>query len=297
MTSYWAAVGLKRSGLWTRKDYYYDLATQIDTLQSAPGRRIMSVELSSWDTWNTGDNARNNRIDYYNKGQLIGNLLDLEIRHRTNNQRSLTDVFLYLLKNHGLPKPGFEEVRGFQNSVELIVKQAAPDKSDFGDFFAKYVSGVEEIPWNDFLVHAGLMLEEKKARAAPYLGITTGTAIPTGGRNIFGPQTTPVPAGQIAITHVAPGSTGEEAGLDTGDVLVSMDGDRVDPQEFERRLSEKKIGSSVALAVMRRDQLRTFNVTVGSREKITYSITEKLDATELQKQIFTSWLGEKKFEP
>jgi len=32
----------------------------------------MSVELSSWDTWNRGDNATNNHIDYYNKGQLVG---------------------------------------------------------------------------------------------------------------------------------------------------------------------------------------------------------------------------------
>jgi predicted metalloprotease with PDZ domain len=141
------------------------------------------------------------------------------------------------------------------------------------------------------------MLEEKKAAPAPYLGITTGTSIPTGRGNIFGAQTSPVPEGQIAITNVAPGSTGEEGGLDIGDVLVSMDGDRVDPQEFERRLAEKKIGSTVAMTVMRRDQLRTINVRVGSREKITYSIKEKPDATELQKQIFTSWLGEKKFEP
>jgi predicted metalloprotease with PDZ domain len=297
MTSYWAAVGLKRCGLWSRKDYYDDLATQIDTLQSDPGRKIMSVELSSWDTWNTGDNAQNNRIDYYNKGQLIGNLLDLEIRHRTGNQRSLTDVFLYLLKNHGLPKPGFEEVRGFRDSVELIVKQAAPDKSNFGDFFEKYVSGVEEIPWNNFLGHAGLMLEEKKGPPVPSLGITTGTSVPTAGGNIFGRQTTPLPAGQIAVTNVEPGSTGEEAGLDAGDVLVSMDGDRVDPEQFDQRLAEKKIGSTVVLAVMRRDQLKSISVTVGSREKITYSIKEKPDATELQKQIFMSWLGEKKFEP
>jgi predicted metalloprotease with PDZ domain len=141
------------------------------------------------------------------------------------------------------------------------------------------------------------MLEAQKAPPAPYLGITTGTSIPTGGGNIFGPQTTPVPGGQIAITNVALGSTGEAAGLDIGDVLVSMDGERVDPLEFERRLSEKKIGSTVVMTVMRRDQLRTINVAVGSREKITYSIKERSDATELQKQIFTSWLGEKKFEP
>ena len=94
----------------------------------------MSVELSSWDTWNRGDNADNNRIDYYNKGELLGNLLDLEIRYRTQNQKSLNDVFTYLLKINGLPRPGFEEVHGFRDAVELIVKQAAPDRADLADF-------------------------------------------------------------------------------------------------------------------------------------------------------------------
>ena len=295
MTSYWAALGLKRSGLWSRKDYFEELATQIKTLQSAPGRKIMSVELSSWDTWNRSDNGDNNRIDYYNKGELLGNLLDLEIRYRTNNQKSLTDVFLYLLRNYGLPKPGFEEVRGFRDAVELIVKQAAPDKSDFGDFFAKYVSGVEEIPWNEFFDHAGLILEEKKGPTETYFGITTGTAVPTGA-GAFGPATTLVPEGQIAITAIAQDSPAASAGLDIGDILVSIDGDRVDPATLKQRLDEKKIGSTIQVAVLRRNRLITIPLTVGSNDPITYSIKEKPNATALQKQIFTSWLAEKSFE-
>lgn len=295
MTSYWAAIGLKHSGLWSRKDYFENLATQISTLQSAPGRKIMSVELSSWDTWGVGDNSANNRIDYYNKGELIGVLLDLEIRHRTENRKSLHDVFIYLLEHHGLPKPGFEEVRGFRDVVELITKQAAPSQSDFGDFFAKYVSGVEEISWNQFLDHAGLMLEEKKGPAASYIGITTGTSIPSGG-NIFSPALTPLPQGQIAITAIAPDSPAYEAGLDIGDILIAMDGDRIDAASFDQRFAEKKVGSKLELTVMRRNRLMTISVPVISRERITYSIKEKTDATELQKKIFTTWLAEKNFE-
>lgn len=294
MTSYWAAIGLKRSALWSRKDYFDNLAEQIKTLQSAPGHNIMSVELASWDTWNRGDNADNNRIDYYNKGELIGNLLDLEIRFRTQNQKTLNDVFLYLLKTNGLPKPGFEEVHGFRDAVELIVKQAAPARADFGDFFAKYVSGVEEIPWNDYFDHAGLMLEEKKGKAELFFGISIGTSISTGA-GPFGPATTQLAPGQIAITGIVADSPAAQAGLDIGDILIAIDGDRVDPASISDRLSEKKIGSTVQMTVTRRDRLMTINVLVGSREPITYSIKEKPNATELQKQIFTSWLNEKQF--
>ena len=290
MTSYWAAIGLKRSGVWSLKDYYDDLNREISTLQSAPGRKIMSVELSSWDTWNRGDNATNNRIDYYNKGQLIGNLLDLEIRHRTGNQRSLTDVFVYLMKNHGLPRPGFEEKRGFRDVVESITREAAPSNSDYGDFFTKYVSGTEEIPWNLFLDHAGLTLEEKKGSPRPYIGITTGNTLP--GAGFFNAPPTVLPQGQIAITNIAPGSPAEAAGLDVGDVLVAMDGDRIDAASFNDRFNEKKIDSTVVFTVLRRDRQRAVTVSVGKEEPVTYSIKEKPGATEMQKKIFSSWLGE-----
>jgi predicted metalloprotease with PDZ domain len=79
-------------------------------------------------------------------------------------------------------------------------------------------------------------------------------------------------------------------------VLIAMDGDRVDPASFSQRFAEKRIGSTIQLAVMRRDRLLTIAVPVGSREPITYSIKEKATATELEKQIFTSWLAEKNFE-
>jgi predicted metalloprotease with PDZ domain len=291
MTSYWAAIGLKRSGVWTLKDYYDDFIREITTLQSAPGRKIMSVELSSWDTWNRGDNATNSRIDYYNKGQLIGNLLDLEIRHRTGNQRSLTDVFVYLMKNHGLPKPGFEEKRGFRDVVELITREAAPSNADYGDFFTNYVSGTEEIPLNLFLDHAGLTLEEKKGSPRPYIGITTGNTLP--GAGFFNAPPTLLPQGQIAITNIAPGSPAEAAGLDVGDVLVAMDGDRIDAASFNDRFNEKRVDSSVVFTVLRRDQQRRVTVTVGQEEPVAYSIKEKTGATEMQKKIFSSWLGQK----
>jgi predicted metalloprotease with PDZ domain len=247
--------------------------------------------LSSWDTWNPGDNAANNRIDYYNKGELLGNLLDLEIRHRTGNQRSLTEVFLYLMKNNGLPKPGFEEKRGFRDAVELITREAAPDKADFGDFFAKYVSGTEEIPWNTFFEHAGLVLEEKKGKARPYLGITSGNTLP--GAGFFGGAPTVLPQGQIAITGISPGSSAESAGLDVGDILVAMDGDRIEASTFNERLAEKKIGSRVNLTVLRRDQIRNIEVAIGQQEPVTYVVTQKTVATDLQKTIFKTWLNEK----
>jgi predicted metalloprotease with PDZ domain len=119
--------------------------------------------------------------------------------------------------------------------------------------------------------------------------MTTGSTFPSTG--FLGGPPSALPAGQIAVTQISAGSPAEEAGLDTGDILVAMDGDRVDPATFTARLREKPIGSTIELSVLRRDQLRTFPVRVGREEPVTYSIQEKKSATDDQKRILSSWLG------
>jgi len=293
MTSYWAGIGLRRSGVWSKSAYFDDLANEIRQLQTSPGRKIMSVEQSSWDTWNRSDNADNNSIDYYNKGELLGVLLDLEIRHRTQNQRSLLDVFHYLLKTNGLPKPGFEEKHGFRDAVELITRQAAPDNADFGDFFTNYVSGTEEIPWNQFLDYAGVELEQRASSLHPDVGIMTGTSF---GSNFHGaaPSFAPVPQGQLAITNVAPDSIAERSGLARGDILGSIDGQRVTAVNFDQLWHHKTAGSTVTFTVSRGDRLLTVPVVVGEGRTIEYSLKVKPGATALQTEILESWVGEKK---
>src|SRR5262249_38239301 len=135
-----------------------------------------------------------------------------------------------------------------------------------------------------------------KSAPEPYIGITTGTSVATDIR-MFGPPSVAIPAGQIAITNVAPDSPAAEAGLDIGDILVSMDGDRVEATTFDRRFSEKKIGATIQMTVMRRDRLLTIPVQVGSRPKFAYSKREKPNPGDAERHIFTSGLAEKKFEP
>jgi predicted metalloprotease with PDZ domain len=288
MTSYWAALGLERSGLWSRQDFFDDLAEQIKTLQSNPGRKMMNVELSSWNTWARSDNAANSSIDYYNKGQLLGDLLDLEIRYRTQNRRTLLDVFHYLFDHYALPKPGFEEKEGFRNAVETVVREVEPTRADFSDFFAKYVSGTNEIPWNDYLSHAGLMLDEKRGQPQPSIGITTGNSIPS---NFPGASATPLPEGQLAITNIRPDSPALVAGLDVGDILVAMNGGQVSPQSFTQRWAEQKPGTTVTFTIMRRGQLRAIPVQVGAETPITYSVKEQADTGVIEKKILASWLS------
>jgi predicted metalloprotease with PDZ domain len=130
----------------------------------------------------------------------------------------------------------------------------------------------------------------EKEREKPH--ITTRNTLP--GAGFFNAPPTVLPQGQIAVTNIAPGSPAEQAGLDVGDILIAMDGDRVQATSFNDRFEEKKIGANVIFTVLRRDQVRSITVPVSQEEPVTFSIKEIPNATDLQKAIFTSWLNEKR---
>jgi predicted metalloprotease with PDZ domain len=278
MTNYYGALLLKRSGLWSRQDYLDYLASQISVLQSNPGRRLMNAEMSSWETWNRSDNTPNTTIDYYNKGELIGWLIDLELRGRTQNRRSLDDVFRYLYQTYGLPKPGFEDKTGFESAVELIARQGGAADSSFKDFFDRYVRGVDEIPWNQYLNRAGLILEEKWDKPAPYLGFTFRTA-----DNL------------MTVSTIMAGTPAWEAGLDINDVLLAWNGEKIDPSLFNDRLKDMKIGETIDFMLFRGDRLLRVPVRIGQDEKVTYTVAVRRDASPEEQKIFLAWANEKEF--
>src|SRR5262249_3060122 len=83
VTSYYGDLSLRRGGLLSRQDYLNALSSEIRTLQSRPAHRTQSAAESSLMTWydKYGFYQQSDQsISYYNKGELIGLLLDLKIR-------------------------------------------------------------------------------------------------------------------------------------------------------------------------------------------------------------------------
>ncbi|HTU36342.1 MAG TPA: hypothetical protein VMF66_21265 [Candidatus Acidoferrum sp.] len=161
VTSTYASYTLVRTGLWSKGEFYDDLASQITDLQSRPARKWQSAEDSSLETWLDKYPAYNDpqrSISYYGKGQILGVMLDLAIRDATSNHKSLDDVMR--LMNDEYAKRG-----KFYNGDAAI--RAAVEKvagKDFGDFFRRYVAGVDEIPYDKFLAFAGLELRTSREK-------------------------------------------------------------------------------------------------------------------------------------
>jgi predicted metalloprotease with PDZ domain len=160
VTSTYAAYTLVRTGLWSKHDFYDDLGAQISELESRPARAWQSADDSSVDAWLEKYDAYNlpdRSISYYNKGQILGVMLDLAIRKAANNHKSLDDVMRLMNDEYAKRDKFYDDDAG----IRLAIEQVAG--ASFRDFFARYVAGVDEIPYNDFLSAAGLELKSEGA--------------------------------------------------------------------------------------------------------------------------------------
>src|SRR4030095_7327553 len=93
ITDYYADIALRRADLITDNEYLTSLARAMQSMQQTPGRLVQGGAESSFDTWikyyRQDENSVNSQVSYYDKGALLGLLLDLEIRKRSGGGKSL----------------------------------------------------------------------------------------------------------------------------------------------------------------------------------------------------------------
>jgi len=268
ITDYYSALLLERTGIYTRPDFLFNAGATIDALQHAPGRRFVSAEEASWNTWVRSDNADNNSISYYVKGELIGMLLDLEIRARTKNQKSLDDVMRYLMENYANKGVGFPE-DDFRKAIEAVAG------SDFSEFYQIAAQSHQELDYNRYLKQAGLSTRVDKESASIYIGIELDRA-----------------DGNLPrVRRVLPNSPAERARLGVGDVMVAMGDERLTFDNFRNRLHSHTIGETVKLSVMRDERLVTLSIVPIDFQEERWTIVEDPHPTPEQLQLKNLWLG------
>ena len=271
VTNTYETYALERTGLWSAQQFYGNLAGEITELQSRPAHRWQSVEQSSLDAWYEKYplyTRPEESISYYNKGQIVGVLLDILIRDRTDNRTGLDDVLRAL--NEGYAKAGrfYNESEGLRGAMEEVIRGKAPNAdADLGDFFARYISGSEEIPYADFLGRAGWNLRDiSQHRAALGFSVNRDNA------------------GSLGIVIVDRDSGASEAGLEEGDVLIALNGEPL-PRSLERWLRDHQPGEHVRLKVRRGGEERDFSFPLARQTDAAYQITETASPTERQRRI------------
>jgi len=280
ITEYYTDLLLARCGLLTPKRYLERLADDIVTLQQTPGRHLHSLECSSFDTWikfyRPDENTVNTTVSYYLKGAIVGALLDLELRRLTTNKYSLDDLMRYLFRQYPIDGPGIPERDGYLAAIREVTGQ------DLSEFFARYIGGTDELPFDQTLGAAGLKLSWNwKDKAAD------GKSP----RPILGARTKHV-EGQLKVAAVPTDTPAYQAGISADDEIVAVDGYRVtDDAGLRERLNDRKVGERVTLTLFRREELRTIEVELAAsaEDKLAIEPVAQPDAT--QQQIYAGWLG------
>jgi predicted metalloprotease with PDZ domain len=271
VTSTYGAYAQLRSGLWSQAQFYGNLADQVRELQSRPAHRWQSVEQSSLDAWYEKYplyNRPEESISYYNKGELLGVLLDIVIRDRTDNRASLDDVMRTLNDEYAKKGRFYEDSEGLRAVMESVIHKADPKAdADLSDFFKRYVAGTDEIPYDNFLGLAGWMLRDTSQKRAAF-GFSFNRNVPSA----------------LAIASVDPDSSASDAGLKEGDELLALNGEAF-PRSADRWLRDHQPDERVTVKVQRDGEAREFSFPLGRQTEASYQLTDSASATEKQRRI------------
>jgi len=264
VTSTYGAYTLVRSGIWNKERFYEDLGEQISELESRPAVHWQSAEESSLDAWLEKYSLYNGpdySVSYYTKGQVLGDLLDILIRDRTNNEKSLDDVL------RGLNTDFAKQGKTYRDSLDIRLEAEKVAGGSFEEFFQDYVAAARPLPYQQILGLAGLELQTVEHKRA-ILG--------------FSPERES--AGAVTVRAVDDGSPAAEAGLRSGDVIVNWNGGDV-PRSLGRWVRERQPGETVKVRIRREEKEQTLQFKLGEEREVLYQVAEDSHAGEKAKHI------------
>jgi predicted metalloprotease with PDZ domain len=152
LTSYYGELIVVRAGLGGRDDFLSSLSSHIGRLQNAPGRLVQTLEQSSLDVWSGGTSGigrdADRTVSYYEKGPVVGFLLDARIRRATGGERSLDDLMR-------LTYARYSGARGFTpEQFRATAEEVAG--ADLEAWFRRALASTEELDYAEALDWFGL---------------------------------------------------------------------------------------------------------------------------------------------
>jgi predicted metalloprotease with PDZ domain len=204
VTSSYAQFIRRMAGQMTETEFVAHLTRLVNTYEARPAKLSQSALESSIEAWleRYPPYGRTDRsVSYYLRGELIGYLLDLIIRERTDNQKSLDDVMRELNRRYAQRGLFFDDLASIEQLATEIAGVSLVEEFD------KLVRSAAAIDWNRYLGYAGYRLASTE-RTRVDVGFELSS-----------------PPGQgIVVARVAAGSPAEKAGFRRGDRIVRLAG-------------------------------------------------------------------------
>ena len=276
LSVYYEYIVVRRAGVSTDSELINALRGNMLAFENKPGRRYQTLEQASYETWSDGPFGRtgdevNKTISYYDKGPVVGLLLDFKIRQTTNNKKSLDDVMRFLYKEYyQKQKRGFTE-QELKAAFESVAGTSLADEFE-------YITTTKELNYPKYFTYAGLRVDTStQVFPNPYAGFTVREK-----------------EDSVFISSIEFESPAWNSGLRRGQQLLQIDGQKATAKLFNEVINNIKPGKTVSIVYIpvsktEPDKVNTSFLPDKKREK-TFLIATMGDPDPLQKQIFDGWL-------
>ena len=240
-TSYYDDLQLFRSKRINLKTYLDLVATNWNAILRGPGRRKQSLADSSFDSWTkyyqADENTPNAVVSYYGKGALLALGLDLKIRAFTKNQKSLDDLMRLIWQRHGVTQDGIAE-----NGLDTLISEllGSAFSKTWTEMKLRYIFGTEDIPIQKWITSKLISVKPKKQSKVEKIKLQLGMRHTDA-------------LGWLKITHVLDGGTAQLAGLAAGDLLASINGQRLTSGRLDKILASLNEAQNIHFCFYRDD--------------------------------------------
>lgn len=267
-TSYYTNLILCRAGLITPAVYVEGLAGTFNYVWNSPARQFfnpieMSFQAPFVDAATSVDpvNRENMFISYYSYGSVLGLALDLSLREKGLN---LDDYMKSIWKKYGKPEIPYT----IQNLHDALKKYAGNTFGD--DFFNNYIYKSEMPDYKKLMESVGVVLEQPETY--PYFGAYVSML--------------PDRSGYKILRNTKIGSPAYQAGLDNGDVVLSInDKPFTEDQSFEDYLDLFSIGEPLLVTFARYGEEKTTEMVLTPSPDYIFSLMEDKEQQPSKKML------------
>lgn len=274
-TSYYENKLLLRSGFNNTQQTVQNLADAISVVMNTPGSKVQSAAEASYDAWikayRPNENSGNSTISYYNKGEIIGMLMDIEIARATKGKKNLDDVMKAMYDEYYKKQQrGYTDAE-FKAMVEKI------SGISFSPFWDKYVNGTAEIEYEKYFGYAGVTVKDLyKGNQTPYLGAASKRV-----------------EGSVVITKVIRGTAAWDGGLNVNDEVLSVEGLPVEAAIDKMYvITSRKPGDLITIMVRRDGLIKTIGLRLKANPNVKIEATIDPAASPEQVAVRKGWLGQ-----
>ncbi|PIF33595.1 putative metalloprotease with PDZ domain [Flavobacterium sp. 9] len=267
VTEYFANLFQINQGLINESEFYTRIADKIE--QSKSLNDTMPFTVMSKNVLEQP--YKDQYLNVYQKGALIGMCIDIIIREKSNGERGILDLMHKLSAEYGVEKPF--------NDEDLFAKITQLTYPEVGEFLNKYVAGPTPIPYDFYLAKVGVTKASEKTPGSifikgqnPYISVDKATKAinvrPDIDLNVF-------------FTNL---------NLKAGDVIVSVNNKAYSLDNIYDLITESenwKENDPITLQIKRAGKEETIKGTV----KVPFEEKETFKATDASKEkLRNAWL-------